>query len=180
MIQEEYENTVKKGKNGKDLLPLSIQVEHEFIYELSKDYVTPWAFQKKYFSEGNIAKYAVASKNSDVLAKLASNFKRHIVNEKPVEPMVNSLFKYCNIHERPSGDLYELVRKHNLDEPILKMFQTYFKHGKTKLCTYWHFGAPNTGKTKIKDLLNQIFHCQTLKYCKGGWPTVYEPKEYAT
>ena len=115
----------------------------------------------------------------DILNKLAKNFKKHVQNERPREPKVTSLLKFCKRHRRPDGDLHDLVRRHGLDEPLIKMFQTYFKHGQTKKCCYWHFGAPNTGKTKMMELLKEIFYCQTLKYAKGGWP-ISEQGKYAT
>jgi hypothetical protein len=95
----------------------------------------------------------VASENREVLKKLGSNFKKDCIIEKPYESMVTSLNKYCGKHKRPPGDLIKIVEENGLNEPILRIFNTFFKEKMTKQCTYWHYGAPNTGKTKIYKLL---------------------------
>jgi hypothetical protein len=68
--------------------------------------------------------------------------------------MVTTLLKYCDQHKRPDGDLVKIVDKYGLAEPIQKMFSVFHKPIKTKKCTYWHWGASNTGKTEFKKLLD--------------------------
>ena len=66
-------------------------------------------------------------------------------DDKPYEALADSLVKYTGAHKRPDGDLADIAEKAGLSEPIFKMFQTLFAHGRTKMCCYWHYGAPNSG-----------------------------------
>ena len=75
----------------------------------------------------DLDKYAVASENRNVLKELGKNFKKDFVDDKPYESLVTTLIKHCNSHRRPEGDLYEIVERNGLSEPIMKMFSIYFK-----------------------------------------------------
>ena len=97
-----------------------------------------------------------------------------MLDDLPYESMAETLMKITAKFKRPNGDLMQIAEKAGLIEPITKLFDTFFAPGKTKKCAYWHYGAPNTGKTCFSELLEKMFYCQRLTYEKGEWPTVSE------
>ena len=174
-IQENYEVTKEKNKYS-----TFAEIKREFITALTKEYICHTVFIKQYLMDGELDKYTCASEHRNTLKDLGTNYHKDFISEKPNESMVTTLLNYCDKNPRPNVDITGIIERHNLAEPIMRMFAVFFKPLKTKKCCYWHYGAPNSGKTKFAELLQEIFYTQKLFFGTNSWPELSEEGDYKT
>lgn len=163
----------KEGVGG----TLANIVELEYLEALGKGHISPAKFAANYYKKQEYSKALTTLRNLDFLKKQKKWFKSNINDDKRKESMIETLLRYCEKHKRPKGNFKDLAEEYDLTKPFNEILRTFILRGKTKKFCYWHYGAPNTGKTKNAKLIKEIFYCQTLEYVSGGWSVVSDPPE---
>jgi len=142
-------------------------VLNEYLTALAKDgynTVSPTLFMREMYLSGKADQF-IKCATSNLLSQLESlrrTFMTCVKETVPLSPMAQTLSEFCEAH--PLEDIEDVYKRVKADYHGLLdgMAHSWILRTKSKKCTVWMHGAPNSGKTQISRMLAKIFPAATL------------------